>query len=229
MELTTTQLKTIVNEELENFLGEVLRAKSLFIFDFDDTIARTDSKVFLIRNGEKVEMDSPTFAKYEYQEGDKLDFSDFNRVDADIIPQTLAILDDAIDKGAKIIYQMNDIPKNGYFFRPSIIENINSSMKAYNCETFGPLFSIYTFQEESEAINLANDTYYGLGGSIWSKNLENAEKLAKKLYTGSVFINEMTKSDPRLPFGGVGLSGIGRELGTYGIKEFINVKTIYID
>ena len=147
----------------------------------------------------------------------------------DSLNQLNLIFDDAIDKGAKIIYQMNDIPKNGYFFRPSIIENINSSMKAYNCETFGPLFSIYTFQEESEAINLANDTSYGLGGSIWSKNLENAEKLAKKLYTGSVFINEMTKSDPRLPFGGVGLSGIGRELGTYGIKEFINVKTIYID
>ncbi len=147
----------------------------------------------------------------------------------DLLNQLNLIFDDAIDKGAKIIYQMNNIPKNGYFFRPSIIENINSSMKAYNCETFGPLFSIYTFQEESEAINLANDTYYGLGGSIWSKNLENAEKLAKKIYTGAVFINEMTKSDPRLPFGGVGLSGIGRELGTYGIKEFINVKTIYID
>ena len=102
MELTTTQLKTIVNEELENFLGEVLRAKSLFIFDFDDTIARTDSKVFLVRDGERIVMDSPTFAKYEYQEGDELDFSDFNRVDADIIPQTLAILDDAMDKGHKV-------------------------------------------------------------------------------------------------------------------------------
>ena len=147
----------------------------------------------------------------------------------DLLNQLNLIFDDAIDKGAKIIYQMNDMPKNGYFFRPSIIENINSSMTAYDCETFGPLFSIYTFQEESEAINLANDTPYGLGGSVWSKNLKNAEKLAKKIYTGAVFVNEMTKSDPRLPFGGVGLSGIGRELGTYGIKEFINVKTIYID
>ena len=147
----------------------------------------------------------------------------------DLLNQLNLILDDAIDKGANIIYQINDIPKNGYFFRPSIIENINSSMKAYNCETFGPLFSIYTFQEESEAISLANDTPYGLGGSIWSKNLKNAEILAKKIYTGAIYINEMTKSDPRLPFGGVGLSGIGRELGVYGIKEFINVKTIYID
>ena len=91
------------------------------------------------------------------------------------------IFDDAINKGANIIYQTNDIPKNGYFFRPSIIDNINSSMKAYNCETFGPLFSIYTFQEESEAISLANDTPYGLGGSVWSKNLKNAEKDLDKL------------------------------------------------
>ena len=68
-----------------------------------------------------------------------------------------------------------------------------------------------------------------MGGSIWSKDIKNAENLAKEIYTGAVFINEITKSDPRLPFGGVGLSGIGRELGTYGIKEFINVKTIYIN
>ena len=102
VELIASQLREIIKEELENFLGEVLRAKSLFIFDFDDTIARTDSKVFLTRDGKKIEMDSPTFAKYEYQEGDKLDFSDFNRVDADIIPQTLAILDDAMSKGHKV-------------------------------------------------------------------------------------------------------------------------------
>jgi hypothetical protein len=102
VELTKSQLKTIVKEELENFLAEVLGARSLFIFDFDDTIARTDSKVFLTRDGEKIVMDSPTFAKYEYQEGDELDFSDFNRVSADIIPQTLAILDDAMEKGHKV-------------------------------------------------------------------------------------------------------------------------------
>ena len=102
MNLTTNQLRTIIKEELKNFLAEVLGARSLFIFDFDDTIARTDSKVFLTRDGEKIVMDSPTFAKYEYQEGDELDFSDFNRVEADIIPQTLAILDDAMEKGHKV-------------------------------------------------------------------------------------------------------------------------------
>ena len=147
----------------------------------------------------------------------------------DLLNQLNQLFEDAINKGAKIIYKMKNIPKNGYFFAPCVIENIDSSMQVYKCETFGPLFSIYTFKKQNDAIKLANDTLYGLGGSVWSKDIKNAENLAKEIYTGAVFINEITKSDPRLPFGGVGLSGIGRELGTYGIKEFINVKTIYIN
>ena len=136
---------------------------------------------------------------------------------------------DAINKGATLRYQMKNIPKNGYFFAPSIIENINSSMDIYYNETFGPLFTIFTYSNDKEAISIANDTKYGLGGSIWSQNIKNAEKMAHQIYTGAVFINEMTKSDPRLPFGGVGMSGFGRELGSYGIKEFVNIKTIYIN
>ena len=99
MKLSTNQLRRIIKEEL----AEVLGSKSLFVFDFDDTIARTDSKVFLVRNGERIHMDSPTFAKYQYQDGDKLDFSDFDRVEGDIIPHTLAILDDAMSKGHKVV------------------------------------------------------------------------------------------------------------------------------
>ena len=147
----------------------------------------------------------------------------------DILDDINNQLKDAIDKGAKLCYQMKNIPKHGYFFAPSIVENIDSSMDIYHNETFGPLFTILTYTEEQEAIKIANDTKYGLGGSIWSKNTKNAEKMAHQIYTGAVFINEFTKSDPRLPFGGVGISGFGRELGPYGIKEFVNVKTIYIN
>ncbi len=147
----------------------------------------------------------------------------------DILDDINNQLKDAIDKGAKLCYQMKNIPKHGYFFPPSIVENIDSSMDIYHNETFGPLFTILTYTDEQEAIKIANDTKYGLGGSIWSKNIENAEKMAHQIYTGAVFINEFTKSDPRLPFGGVGISGFGRELGSYGIKEFVNVKTIYIN
>ena len=99
MKLTTNQLRIIIKEEL----AEVLGTKSLFVFDFDDTIARTDSKVFLIRNNEKINMDSDEFASYHYQQGDELDFSDFNRVEGNIIPHTLAILDDAMTKGHKVV------------------------------------------------------------------------------------------------------------------------------
>jgi len=147
----------------------------------------------------------------------------------DILDDIEHQIKDAINKGAKLCYQMKNIPKIGYFFPPSIVDNINSSMDIYYNETFGPLFTIFTYTNEKEAIKIANNTQYGLGGSIWSKNIENAEKIAHEIYTGAIFINEITKSDPRLPFGGVGLSGFGRELGTYGIKEFVNVKTIYIN
>jgi hypothetical protein len=99
VKLTTAQLKQIIKEEL----AEVLGSKSLFVFDFDDTIARTDSKVFLVRNGERIHMDSDEFATYQYQQGDELDFSDFNRVEGNIIPHTLAILDDAMSKGHKVV------------------------------------------------------------------------------------------------------------------------------
>ena len=102
-------------------------------------------------------------------------------------------------------------------------------MDIYHNETFGPLFTIFSYDTEKEAIKIANDTKYGLGASIWTENIENGERMAQQIYTGSVFINEMTKSDPRLPFGGVGISGFGRELGSYGIKEFLNIKTIYIN
>ena len=136
---------------------------------------------------------------------------------------------DAINKGATVCYKMKNIPKNGYFFAPTIIDNVTSNMDLYHNETFGPLFTIFSYDNEKEAIKIANDTRYGLGGSIWTKNIENGEKMAQQIYTGAVFINEMTKSDPRLPFGGVGISGFGRELGSYGIKEFVNIKTIYIN
>ena len=147
----------------------------------------------------------------------------------DILSDLKIQLEDALKKGAKLRYQMSDVPSNGYFFPPSIVDDVNPSMDIYYNETFGPLFTIFSYTDEKEAINIANDTKYGLGGSIWSQNIKNAEKMAHQIYTGAIFINEMTKSDPRLPFGGVGISGFGRELGSYGVKEFVNIKTIYID
>jgi succinate-semialdehyde dehydrogenase/glutarate-semialdehyde dehydrogenase len=101
-------------------------------------------------------------------------------------------------------------------------------MAVYHEETFGPVFSIIPVKSEEEAIAVANDSEFGLGGSVWTRDQERGEKLARKVETGAMFINGLTKSDPRLPFGGIKKSGYGRELASYGIREFVNIKTIWI-
>ena len=101
-------------------------------------------------------------------------------------------------------------------------------MPAYHEEMFGPVAPIIHAKDEQDAIRIANDSEFGLGASLWTKDLEKAEKLAEKIESGSVFINGLVKSDPRLPFGGVKTSGYGRELSHYGIKEFVNIKTVWI-
>ncbi len=102
-------------------------------------------------------------------------------------------------------------------------------MPAYDEELFGPVASIIKVQDEEEAIKVANDSIYGLGASIYSKDVEKAEKIAaEQLEAGCCFVNDFVKSDPRLPFGGIKQSGYGRELGLYGIREFVNTKTVYV-
>jgi succinate-semialdehyde dehydrogenase / glutarate-semialdehyde dehydrogenase len=102
-------------------------------------------------------------------------------------------------------------------------------MPAFDEETFGPLAAIIVADDEAEAIRFANDSRYGLGGSVWTKDIEKGIAIAKKMETGAVFINALVKSDPRLPFGGIKKSGYGRELGRHGILEFVNAKTIAAD
>jgi len=102
-------------------------------------------------------------------------------------------------------------------------------MVAFNEELFGPVASIITAKDEDEAIFLANINRYGLGAAIWTKDLERGERIGRQINSGSVFINSLVKSDPRLPFGGIKKSGYGRELSKFGIHEFVNVKTIFIE
>ena len=101
-------------------------------------------------------------------------------------------------------------------------------MKILTEEVFGPIAPIITVKDEDEAVEAANDTQFGLGAAIWSRNTDRAERLAARIKTGTVAINDMVKSDPRLPFGGVKKSGIGRELSHYGLKEFTNIKTVVV-
>lgn len=101
-------------------------------------------------------------------------------------------------------------------------------MPAYDEELFGPVASIIVARDEEEAISIANDSIFGLGAAVFSKDLPRAEQVAAKLQAGSCFVNSLVRSDPRLPFGGIKQSGYGRELSIYGIREFVNIKTVYI-
>lgn len=131
----------------------------------------------------------------------------------------------SVKEGAKI--ELGGKRQQAYF-EPTILSNVQENMKVFKEETFGPVLSVTTFSDINEAIDLSNNSRFGLGVSVFTKDIHAAEKFAYKFYEGAVFINELVKSDPRLPFGGVKESGYGRELSIHGIREFVNRKTIYI-
>jgi len=135
----------------------------------------------------------------------------------------------SIQLGAKAVLG-GAVPEDaGAFYPPTILTNVEKGMPAYSEELFGPVASVIKVKDQDEAIEVANDTNFGLGAAIFSKDIENAREIAThKIEAGAVFINDFVKSDPRLPFGGVKKSGYGRELSVYGIREFVNVKTIVI-
>lgn len=118
--------------------------------------------------------------------------------------------------------------RKGNFFTPCILTNISPGMPAYHEEFFGPVALFFRLRNEAEIIQLANDTDYGLGASLWTADLEKAEHLAQNIEAGSVFVNQLVHSDPRFPFGGVKQSGYGRELSSWGTHEFTNVKTVVL-
>ncbi|MCP4583597.1 MAG: NAD-dependent succinate-semialdehyde dehydrogenase [candidate division Zixibacteria bacterium] len=134
----------------------------------------------------------------------------------------------SIELGARLLCGGRKADANGAFYLPTVLTDVKKGMPAYGEETFGPVSAIIPVKDAKEAIQVANDSPFGLGGSVWSRDLLKAEKIARRIESGAVFINGMTKSDPRLPFGGIKKSGYGRELSHYGIREFVNIKTIWI-
>jgi succinate-semialdehyde dehydrogenase/glutarate-semialdehyde dehydrogenase len=146
----------------------------------------------------------------------------------DLLTELQQQIDDAVEKGASILRGGKPVAGEGFYFEPTVITGLRKEMKIYCEETFGPVFSIFEVASEEEAIELANDSDFGLGGSIWTRDTERGIRCARQIESGAVFVNGMTKSDPRLPFGGIKKSGFGRELSHYGIKEFLNIKTIWV-
>jgi len=138
-----------------------------------------------------------------------------------------AQLKDAEDKGASVLTVARP-PERGFFFPPSVVHNVKPGMKVLTEEVFGPIAPIVAARDEDDAIRLANDTPFGLGASVWSRDIARAERVAGRIEAGFIAINDMVKSDPRLPFGGIKKSGYGRELSHYGMKEFVNIKTVVV-
>lgn len=116
----------------------------------------------------------------------------------------------------------------GFFFVPTLLDRVTPDMAAFREETFGPVAAIVRARDADEAIELANATEFGLGAALWTADIPRARDLARRIEAGAVFINGQVASDPRLPFGGIKRSGYGRELGVYGLREFTNIKTIWI-
>src|ERR671919_2205687 len=137
-------------------------------------------------------------------------------------------VDDAKYKGGRVLTGGRSINREGFFYEPTIISNVNHDMEVVREEVFGPAAPIIVVNNEEEAIREANNSEFGLGASIWTNNIDRGIRLAHQVDSGIVSVNEMVKSDPRLPFGGVKKSGIGRELSEFGIKEFVNVKSVVV-
>ena len=146
----------------------------------------------------------------------------------DLLKELEEQINASVQKGARLLCGGKRIEGEGYFIEPAVLSNVFPGMPAYDEEMFGPVASLIKAKNETDAIRIANDSSFGLGASLWTNNLDRAKELAKEIESGAVFINGMVKSDPRLPFGGVKTSGYGRELSHYGIKEFVNIKTVWV-
>lgn len=170
-----------------------------------------------VSNTEKLKVGNPTSEESDL--GPMVNVSALEKIDSQV--------KGALKEGAELVVGGERIDKNkGYFYQPTIIKNVTPNMHIAQEEVFGPVAPIMTVKDEKEAIKIANDSEYGLGASIWTKDLDTAEKLAENIETGIVSVNNVVASDPRVPFGGVKKSGFGRELSRFGMLEFVNIKSV---
>lgn len=138
------------------------------------------------------------------------------------------MVQESAQKGATVLTGGKRREQPGFFYEPTILTQVKPGMPAYDQEFFGPVASVIKVSDDQEALKVANATEFGLSASLWTSDISRAEKLIPYIQAGAVFVNGMSKSDPRLPFGGVKKSGYGRELSHYGLKEFVNVKGVWV-
>jgi len=135
---------------------------------------------------------------------------------------------ESVKMGAEVLVGGDRVDRKGFFYQPTVLAKVTRNMPVMREEVFGPAAPIITAKNAEQAVEIANDTEFGLGASLWTQDVEKAEKLCREIQSGIVTVNNIVASDPRVPFGGIKKSGIGRELGRYGLLEFTNVKTIRI-
>src|SRR6187551_425205 len=168
------------------------------------------------------------------QKTEKLKIGDPLSDDTDVGPLVNAkslnnmesLVTDSVREGAEIITGGERAYSKGFYYRPTIMKNVSPKMNIATEEVFGPVAPIITVDDEREAVNIANDSKYGLGASIWTQDLDRAEKLSRAVESGIVTVNNVVASDPRVPFGGIKNSGFGRELSRFGMLEFVNIKSV---
>jgi succinate-semialdehyde dehydrogenase / glutarate-semialdehyde dehydrogenase len=134
----------------------------------------------------------------------------------------------SIEAGATLLTGGRRMGGKGFYYAPTVLGQVRPGMAAFDEETFGPVAAVISARDDDQAVDLANQSVYGLGASIWTHDIDRARKLAARIESGSVFVNGAVKSDPRLPFGGIKQSGYGRELSRAGIHEFVNIKTVWV-
>ncbi|HMJ40108.1 MAG TPA: NAD-dependent succinate-semialdehyde dehydrogenase [Verrucomicrobiae bacterium] len=147
---------------------------------------------------------------------------------ADLVDELERQVTESVRLGARTLTGGKRMDGGGYYFQPTVLSNVRPGMPAYHEETFGPVAAVIRVEDAEDALRVANDTDFGLGSAIWTADVGRAKKLAERVEAGLVFVNGMVASDARLPFGGVKRSGYGRELGSYGIKEFVNIQTVWV-
>jgi succinate-semialdehyde dehydrogenase / glutarate-semialdehyde dehydrogenase len=137
-------------------------------------------------------------------------------------------VEESVRRGAKLVLGGRLPEGRGFFYPPSVLTAVEIGMPAFDEEVFGPVAAVVRVRDEAEAVRAANASQYGLGAAVWTEDRRRGERVAAELEAGSVFVNGLVRSDPRLPFGGVKRSGYGRELSEFGLREFVNVKTVWV-
>ena len=135
---------------------------------------------------------------------------------------------ESVKRGARLILGGELPAGRGAFYPPTVLVAVEAGMPVFDQETFGPVAAVIRAKDEGDAIRIANASSYGLGAAVWTRDAQRGERVAREIEAGSVFVNGLVKSDPRLPFGGVKRSGYGRELSGEGLREFVNIKTVWV-